>query len=89
MYETDHWIGCFCFNIQLLRKVGVVELLFTSDNQKFVDQSLTMRPAEEVLLTLNFMNDHGGLDRLKVIQVRHHCPHTWSLNIKFTLSLFP
>ena len=69
--------------------MGVVELLFTSDNQKYVNQSLVMKPAEEVLLTLNFMNDHGGLDRLKVIQVRHHPPlsftrtlvHTW-LSVK-------
>ena len=64
-------IRMFAFVVQLLREMGAVELLFTSDSQYYLNESVLRKPAEEVLLTVNFMNDGGGLDRLKEIQVRH------------------
>lgn len=63
----------------------MVELLFTSDSQHYLNESALRKPAEEVLLTVNFMNDVGGLDRLKEIQVRYspsshtHNTHTTSI----------
>lgn len=53
-----------------MRKLGVQELLFTSDGQGSVAKSLQLRPAHDVLLTINFMADNGGIEDLKELQVR-------------------
>ena len=47
----------------------MVELLFTSESQQELDSSLKLRPADDVLLTVNFMTDRNGLVHLTEIQV--------------------
>lgn len=54
---------------QLLKRVGVVELLFTSDGQQALDNSLKLRPAQDVLITVNFMTNKNALEHLAQIQV--------------------
>lgn len=55
-----------------MKRLGVTELLFTSDGQGSVTKSLKLRPAEEVLMTINLMTDNGGIEDLKRLQVRGH-----------------
>ena len=55
---------------QLMRKVGVVELMFTSDGQFYLNNSVLLRPAKDVLLTVNFMNNKEAFTNLKRLQVR-------------------
>ena len=52
-----------------MRSLGVMELLFTSDGQTAVDTSLKLRPAQDVLLTVNFMTDRNGIKNLIRVQV--------------------
>ena len=55
-----------------MKLVGVEELMFTSDEQSNLANSLKLRPADDVMLTINFMRDKGGIKNLSVIQVRPH-----------------
>jgi hypothetical protein len=56
-----------------MRRLEVIELLFTSDGQGSVTKSLQLRPASEVLITINLMSDNGGIDELKRLQVGVSC----------------
>ena len=49
---------------------GVEELMFTSDGQFYLNNSLPLRPSPDVLLTVNFMNDKNAFQNLKRLQVR-------------------
>lgn len=53
----------------MMRKLGVVEQLFTSDGQWFLNDSVPLRPASDVLLTVNFMKDKEAFTNLKRLQV--------------------
>lgn len=53
----------------MMRKLGVVELMFTSDGQLYLNESLLFRPAKDVLLTVNFMNKKEAFTSLKTVQV--------------------
>ena len=53
----------------MMRKLGVVELMFTSDGQFYLNNSIPLRPAEDVLLTVNFMNNKEAFTNLKRLQV--------------------
>jgi hypothetical protein len=53
----------------MMRKLGAVEQLFTSDGQWYLNDSVPLRPASDVLLTVNFMNDKGAFTNLKRLQV--------------------
>jgi len=52
-----------------MRDLGVVELLFTSDGQVALEKSRALRPAKDVLLTVNFQTEKGGLKKLLTLQV--------------------
>lgn len=52
-----------------MRRLGVEELMFTSDGQFYLNNSLPLRPSDDVLLTVNFMNDKGAFTNLKRVQV--------------------
>ena len=54
-----------------MRKLGVVEQLFTSDGQWFLNDSVPLRPANDVLLTVNFMKDKEAFTNLKRLQVSY------------------
>ena len=53
----------------MLRQMGVVELLFVSDGAIYFNNTLQRLPMDEVLITVNFMNEWGSLDLLNKIQV--------------------
>ena len=53
----------------MMRKLGAVEQLFTSDGQFFLNASVPLRPANDVLLTVNFMKDKEAFSNLKRLQV--------------------
>ncbi len=73
---------------QLFRRLGVKELLFTSDGQGSVPKSLNLRPADDVLITINLMTDNGGVEDIKRLQVRSHdCHVTSMLTLLFFFSL--
>ena len=55
--------------VQMMRKLGAVEQLFTSDGQFFLNASVPLRPANDVLLTVNFMKDKEAFSNLKRLQV--------------------
>lgn len=55
--------------LQLLRGLGVVELLFTSDGAVYMNTTLQRHPNNEVLLTINFMNENKAFDILHQAQV--------------------
>ena len=55
--------------LQLMKRLGVKELLFTSDGQDKLDLALRLRPSNDVMLTVNFMSDRNGLKNLSRIQV--------------------
>ncbi len=47
----------------------MVELLFVSDGAIYFNNTLQRLPMDEVLITVNFMNEWGALDLLNKIQV--------------------
>ena len=53
-----------------MRDLGVVELLFTSDGQVALEHSRTLRPAKDVLLTVNFQNEKQGLGLKKLLELQ-------------------
>ena len=53
-----------------MRKLGVVELLFTSDGQSNIEKALKMRPDPDVLVTVNFQSELGAVRKLQKLQVR-------------------
>ena len=53
----------------MLREMNVVELLFVSDGAIYFNSTLSRLPMDEVLITVNFMNERGALDTLNKIQV--------------------
>ena len=53
----------------MMLDLGVVELMFTSDGQFYLNDSLPLRPSEDVLLTVNFMNNKEAFSNLKRLQV--------------------
>jgi len=57
-----------------MRDLGVVELLFTSDGQVALENSRTLRPAKDVLLTVNFQNEKQGLGLKKLLELQPHKP---------------
>ncbi len=52
-----------------MKRLGAEELLFTSDAQAVLPRSLKLRPADDVMLTINFMRDKGGIQNLSRVQV--------------------
>ena len=54
---------------QLMHNLGVVEMLFTSDGQFSLDDARALRPARDVLITVNFQKENGGLKQLQNVQV--------------------
>lgn len=52
----------------LMRHLGVLELLFTSDGQTNIEKALAMRPDPDVLVTVNFQNEQGALRKLRKLQ---------------------
>ncbi|XP_064402427.1 beta-galactosidase-1-like protein 2 [Halichondria panicea] len=56
------------FLFQMLREMNVVELLFVSDGAIYFNSTLSRLPMDEVLITVNFMNERGALDTLNKIQ---------------------
>ena len=58
------------FLFQMMLSQGVEELMFTSDGQFYLNNSLPLRPSADVLLTVNFMNDKNAFKNLKRLQVR-------------------
>ncbi len=58
--------------VQLLREIGVVELLFVSDGAEFLNYTVARHPSPEVLITVNFMYEGGAINTLTSIQVGHY-----------------